>query len=308
MPVETGSQGKAEYCILNGVINFSLDGGNTWTPSGGSGSVVTDSTLAGNGTAGTPLRVPSGLFGADTIVPLPNSSSTPVSAAELITTLTNSTAGSEASKFLLKMLNGGAQQGNISFEPQEMITDSGTLTSWVWLMKFNGTAVCSIGYSSTGQLIFWATQTGGGIGFGVGTPGQAFGGTGSIFTVNPTFGLALNAALQQGQFTNVASASNLVIPPGGTGAGSRGNITGTTTINTIDTTNWGRGAELLLMFPSGLTLKHNQAPSGNAIPMLLKGSVDAVVPVNGRIHLVLLGANSGAGPNLWVDFSGVISP
>jgi hypothetical protein len=273
-----------------------------------SGNVVTDSTLSGNGSAGSPLKVPAGLFGADTIVPLPNSSSTPVSAAELVTTLTNSTAGSEASKFLLKMLNGGAQQGNISFEPQQMITDSGTLASWTWLMKANGTPVCSIGYTSTGQLIFWATQVGGGLGFGVGTPGQPWGATGTILTLNPTTGLILNAALQQSQFTNVASASTTVIPPGGNGSGNRGNITGTTTINLIDCTNYILGSELLLMFSSGLTLKHNQTQSGNAVGMLLKGSVDAVVPANGRIHLVLLGSNSGAGPDHWVDFSGVISP
>jgi hypothetical protein len=45
VPLATGSQGKADYCILNGAMNFSLDGGATWTPASsvsGGGSAFTD--------------------------------------------------------------------------------------------------------------------------------------------------------------------------------------------------------------------------------------------------------------------------
>jgi hypothetical protein len=45
MPVAAGSQGKADYCILNGVINYSLDGGNTWTPAGSSSAVPSKTSI-----------------------------------------------------------------------------------------------------------------------------------------------------------------------------------------------------------------------------------------------------------------------
>lgn len=285
-------------------------GTNIPTAKGG-GAVVTDATLSGNGSAGSPLSVPAGLFGADTVIQLPNSTSAQVSALELITSLTTNTAGSEVSKFLMKLLSTGAQVSAFSFEPSELVTDSGALTTWNWIMKYNGTAVASIGFNSVGQLLLVATQAAGGLFMGVGTPGQAA--SGLTVSVNNDFGLTVGGAVQITQFTNIASASTLVVPAGRTSsgavaAGNSGNVTGSVMVNLIDSTWWTRGSEINLMFTAGTMLKHNQAASGNALPMLLKGSVDATVPANGRIKLVLLGANSGAGPNFWVDFTGVISP
>jgi hypothetical protein len=51
MPVAAGSQGKADYCILNGVVNYSLDGGNTWTPSGGGEITLASDPRTGGGQA-----------------------------------------------------------------------------------------------------------------------------------------------------------------------------------------------------------------------------------------------------------------
>jgi lysophospholipase L1-like esterase len=50
--IAPGSQGKAKFCVLNGVINYSLDGGATWTPFGGGSSVNGNGGLVAPGTQG----------------------------------------------------------------------------------------------------------------------------------------------------------------------------------------------------------------------------------------------------------------
>ena len=69
---------------IAGVLNGTTDG-TTFTPVGTSG------------------------FGADTLVKLPNASTTLVNALELVTALTTSTAGSEVSSFTASVLVAGAQ-------------------------------------------------------------------------------------------------------------------------------------------------------------------------------------------------------
>jgi len=59
-------------------------------------------------------------FGADTTVKLPNSGAALVDALHLIASLTNNAPGSEASKWLIRLLSGGVQGDALSIEPNAL--------------------------------------------------------------------------------------------------------------------------------------------------------------------------------------------
>ena len=67
------------------------------------------------------LSSSTGGFGSDTIVDLPNSNSANVSALELIASLTSNTAGAEASKWVIKLLTGGAQTTALDLRPAQVL-------------------------------------------------------------------------------------------------------------------------------------------------------------------------------------------
>lgn len=142
--------------------------------SGGGGGGVT-SAVAGtgisvSGATGAVTFTNTAPFGADTIVQVNNASSTPVSSLEVITSLTTSTAGSEASKWVIKLLSAGAQVTALDLRPTQLLAPSGvagapglsfqanTASGLFWdnsntrtLMAINGTAVTYT--DSTGLIL-----------------------------------------------------------------------------------------------------------------------------------------------------------
>jgi hypothetical protein len=92
-----------------------------------------------------------------------------------------------------------------------------------------------------------------------------------------------------GQGANVASAGDLTL-------GTDGNlwrITGTTAINAITTANWSKGAVIVLLFESGLTLHHNAVGGAGTTPLALKGAVDYVAQA-GDVLTLVMESNSGS--------------
>lgn len=70
-----------------------------------------------------------GGFGSDTLVSLPNSVATPVTALELITTLPTNTAGAEVSQWDVKLLSAGAQITAFSFTPGQVLAPAQLLST-----------------------------------------------------------------------------------------------------------------------------------------------------------------------------------
>lgn len=105
----------------------------------------------------------------------------------------------------------------------------------------------------------------------------------TVHTMNAAVGDQVGAfRFQQAQGAAVASANNLVL-------GSDGNyfqISGTTQINLIDNTNWQGGARVTLKFQGIVTVKDNQAASGNNKPIMLAGGVDLVTAANVVLDLI----------------------
>ena len=90
-----------------------------------------------------------------------------------------------------------------------------------------------------------------------------------------------NARLLQAQGAAVASANNLAL-----GAdGNRFQISGTTQINLIDNSNWQGGAIVVLHFQGAVTVKHNQAASGNNKPIMLSGAADMSATADDQLVL-----------------------
>lgn len=87
---------------------------------GGSGTVHTDATLTGDGSVGSPLHAVA-QFGSDTTISLLNNASAPVTALELVNSLTTNTAGSEASKWVIKLLSAGSQVVALDIRPGQLL-------------------------------------------------------------------------------------------------------------------------------------------------------------------------------------------
>lgn len=84
-------------------------------------------------------------------------------------------------------------------------------------------------------------------------------------------GAAMQAArLQDAQGASVAATNTMTL-------GTDGNyfqITGATQINTLSNVSWQGGAVVTMKFNSNPVVKHNQAPSGVQVPIILNGAVD----------------------------------
>lgn len=102
--------------------------------------------------------------------------------------------------------------------------------------------------------------------------------------------LGITGRILMGQGAAVSSANNLVL---GTD-GNQFHITGTTTINLLDTTGWTAGSSLKLIFNGNLTVKNNQAASGAFAPILLVGGLDYLTAAGYCLELSYDGTN-------WVD-------
>jgi hypothetical protein len=85
-------------------------------------------------------------FGSDTTVKLANAVSTLVKSLELVNSLTTNTAGSEASKWLIEVLQAGAQVTGLSVE--------GTKVGIPDTLYFNGETTTNINRNASGSFFF----------------------------------------------------------------------------------------------------------------------------------------------------------
>lgn len=93
--------------------------------------------------------------------------------------------------------------------------------------------------------------------------------------------------LKTAKGADVASADEITL-------GAIGNyfdITGTTTINHINKTNWPAGTPVTLQFDANVTVTHNaSAPSGTEASILLAGGVDFSSTPDDTLQLMFDGA------------------
>ena len=100
-----------------------------------------------------------------------------------------------------------------------------------------------------------------------------------LFVDNATTSLSGRVLMRKG--VDVASAGTITLT-----TGNYFDITGTTTINFITTTNWGNNT-VILQFDSSLTVTHNAAaPPANTAAILLSGSVNFAATANDTLQLV----------------------
>ena len=102
----------------------------------------------------------------------------------------------------------------------------------------------------------------------------------------------LNNRMLEKQGADVASAGDLTL-------GTDGNtfeITGTTTINAITTTNWQLGAKVTLIFASTPTVKHNTSGGANTAVILLAGAADFSATAGDTLTLCY---SEQGGTNAW---------
>ena len=100
----------------------------------------------------------------------------------------------------------------------------------------------------------------------------------TVYTAN----LEATGRLQEAKGADIASADEITL-------GTDGNyfdITGTTTINHINKTNWATGSVVALQFDASVTVTHNAAaPSGTEASILLAGAVDFSATANDTLTL-----------------------
>ena len=64
------------------------------------------------------------------------------------------------------------------------------------------------------------------------------------------------------------------------------NITGTTTIDLIESANWQEGSQVVLKLDDGLRLSNNVAPSGSMASIITASGANAIIPADGLVMLV----------------------
>lgn len=120
--------------------------------------------------------------------------------------------------------------------------------------------------------------------------------TGIQISSTTSKGTYVDGRWQEKQGADVASAGDLTL-------GQDGNtfeITGTTTINAITTTNWQNGAKITLLFTSNPTVKHNTAGGGSTAVILLSGAADFSATAGDTLTLVY---SEIGGTNAWREVS-----
>lgn len=159
------------------------------------------------------------------------------------------------------------------------IEGNNNFASTVW-KKANGTTMGFIGYSNAGGYITGSIN--GGMHMRA-TNGWSFGQAATLIAdMDSSNGVRVERRLQGKQGSDVASANDLTL-----GDGNTFEITGTTQINAITTTNWQNGAEVNLLFTSNPTVKHNTAGGANTSPILLSGSADFAASSGDILTLLL---------------------
>lgn len=138
-------------------------GSGRWPASGGGGGGVT-SAVAGtgisvSGATGAVTFTNTAPFGADTQVDINNGSGTPVHALQVTNSLTTATAGSEASKWVIKLLSAGAQTTALDLRPTQMLSPDGSVSAPAWAFGsqtgtgfYRDPANASISWANSGAL------------------------------------------------------------------------------------------------------------------------------------------------------------
>lgn len=81
---------------------------------------------------------------------------------------------------------------------------------------------------------------------------------------------------------DIASADEITL-----GTGNYFDITGTTTINHINKTDWSMGTAVTLQFDASVTVTHNaSSPTGTEASILLAGAVDFSATVDDTLQLI----------------------
>lgn len=193
--------------------------------------------------------------------------------------LTNGVGGSESGLFGV-----GYSGGNFN----------GILSGGSVCVAFNGLSgfklpnSAYVGWVSDGNALGSALDTGlfrnaaGVVEVNNGTSGQIR----DMLLRNLTFQSGL---LKTNRGADAASASTLQPD----GSGNVYHVTGSTQINLIDisTSNVQSGTFLILIFDAAVTVKHNQAASGNGKPILLAGAADFSATANDTLMLVWDGSS-----------------
>src|SRR6185437_1604804 len=110
----------------------------------------TDGTFKQIDPTGAVTAIGGGGFGQNTTINLPNSSSTPVPALNLVTALTSNTPGSEASSITTTLLNGGVAYPSVSLVPAGQTTDTiSGAAAWTWNLNVGGVQKGQLSVGST---------------------------------------------------------------------------------------------------------------------------------------------------------------
>lgn len=99
-------------------------------------------------------------------------------------------------------------------------------------------------------------------------------------TISAQNGLTPGGRLRGVKGSDVASANDITL-----GSGNAFDITGTTQVNTIITTNWTNGSVVVLQFDGSVTVAHNTAGAGGVI--LLAGAVNFSATAGDTLTLML---------------------
>lgn len=100
----------------------------------------------------------------------------------------------------------------------------------------------------------------------------------------------------EGQGTDVASASTITL-----GSGNTFELTGTTTVDLITSTNWYEGSKITLIANESVTINHATATSGADITILLAGAAAFNMTANDTLTLVY--SSTTAGGIAWREIS-----
>ena len=90
------------------------------------------------------------------------------------------------------------------------------------------------------------------------------------------------------QGADVASASTIAV--------SNGNVfelTGTTAVTLITSTNWQNGSTIILIANENVTITHGTATSGSDITIMLAGAANFAMTANDTLTLVLSSTTAG---------------
>jgi hypothetical protein len=282
-------------------ISFAGDGTKTLTLNQGDGSTLTASFVDNTGAGGTGITDLNGATGSTQSFATGTSGSDfNISTASNIHTFNIPTA-SASNRGLLSTTDWS------TFNNKEDAISAGT-TSQYWRgdktwRDFNTDARGAVSLTTTGSSGSATYNSSTGV-LNIPTPpsytfNNGITNTSSTIQLGGTLvqnttisGSDFYTAISGGRFetakgANVATANDLTLG----NDGNTFNITGTTQINAITTTNWQAGSTINLIFASTPTVKHNTSGGAGTAPILLAGSADFTAAANDLLTLVYDGAS-----------------